>query len=251
MSFEAEFARHRLAVDRERRAGQRSGAQRQVIDPAAAVGKARAVAAQHLEIRQQMVAEGHRLRHLQVREAGQGCVDVGFGRIEQGFLQIAQQAVDVVDRVAQPEPDVGSNLVIARAAGMQALAGIADQRREAFLDVEMDVLVVEVPVEAAGLDLAGDRGHALFDGGQVGGGDDALASQHARMCQRSPDVLAPHAAIKRYGRGVTLDQVGNGFVKAPRPRCRGCWRCRRFWFCHNRAAMNQALLATKTLENQR
>jgi hypothetical protein len=69
------------------------------------------------------------------------------------LLEVAQQAVDLVDRVAQPEPDVGGHLVVARAAGVQALAGIADKRGEALLDVEMHILVIEIPVELAGLDL--------------------------------------------------------------------------------------------------
>jgi hypothetical protein len=75
------------------------------------------------------MAEGYRLRHLKVGEAGQGSGDVDFRRVEQRLLEIAQQAVDLVDGVAQPEPDVGGDLVVARAPGVQALAGIADQER--------------------------------------------------------------------------------------------------------------------------
>ena len=54
-----------------------------------------------------------------------------------------------VDRVAQPQPHVGRDLVVARAAGVQALAGIADQRGQARLDVEVHVLEVERPGERA------------------------------------------------------------------------------------------------------
>ena len=233
--FEAKFPRHGLAVDREGGAGQCGGAQRQPIDAAAAVGETLAVAAQHFEIGQQMVAEGHRLGHLQMREAGQGRVNMGFRRVEQRLLEIAQQAVDLVDGVAQPEPDVGGHLVVARATGVQALAGITDQGRETLFDVEVHILVVEIPVEAAGFDLADDRCHALLDGSQIGGGDDALPRQHARMSQRRANVLPPHATIKKYGSRITLDEFGNGFGKAARPGSLACRRNRMFWFGHNRA----------------
>ena len=68
-AVEAELARHRLAVDRKAGAGQRRGAQRQAVDPLAAVGEALGVAAEHLEVRHQVVAEGHRLRDLHMGEA--------------------------------------------------------------------------------------------------------------------------------------------------------------------------------------
>jgi hypothetical protein len=100
---------------------------------------------------------------------------------------------------------------------MQALAGIADKRREALLDVEVHILIVEVPVETAGLDLAGYRGHTLFDRREVCGRDDGLARQHAGMRQRCADVLPPHPAVEEYRSSVSLDQIGNGLGKAPRP----------------------------------
>ena len=58
---EAERQRGRLAVDRKAGAGQRGGAERAFVEPRAGVGEARAVAAQHLVIGHQMVAERHRL----------------------------------------------------------------------------------------------------------------------------------------------------------------------------------------------
>jgi hypothetical protein len=59
------------------------------------------------------------------------------------LLELAEQGGDVVDRVTQIEANVGGHLVVARAAGMQALAGIADERGQAFLDVQVHVFEVE------------------------------------------------------------------------------------------------------------
>ena len=75
--------------------------------------------------------------------------------VEQRALAAAtERASDRVDLVAQPQAQVGRDLVVARARGVQALAGVADQRGEAALDVEVHVLGVERPAEAPGVDLA-------------------------------------------------------------------------------------------------
>jgi hypothetical protein len=139
-----------------------------------------------------VVAEGDRLRHLQVREAGHRRGGVLLGEVEQGGLVGLEQRLEPVDLLAQPEADVGGHLVVARAAGVQALAGVADQRGEALLDVEMHVLVVERPLELLGLDLLLDGGHAALDGGEVVGADDAPAGpacgrgRASRGCRAGP-----------------------------------------------------------------
>jgi hypothetical protein len=62
-----------------------------------------------------------------------------LGHIHQRALQLAQQAGDQVDFAAQPQADVGGHLVVAAAAGVQALAGVAHQLRQARLDVQVHV----------------------------------------------------------------------------------------------------------------
>ncbi len=46
-----------VAIDRERRSGQRRGTKRQFVQPSPAIGQPAAVAVQHLDIGQQMMAE--------------------------------------------------------------------------------------------------------------------------------------------------------------------------------------------------
>ena len=87
--------------------------------------------------------------------------------VQQGLLQVHQQAGDQVDLVAQPQAHVGGDLVVAAAAGVQALAGIAHQLREARLDVQVHVLQIQLPVEPAGFDVLRDLRHPALDGGQV------------------------------------------------------------------------------------
>ena len=71
-----------VAVDRKAGAGQRRAAERALVQPRARIGEARAVARGHLVIGHQVVAERHRLRGLQVGEAGHDAVGMlaGAGR---------------------------------------------------------------------------------------------------------------------------------------------------------------------------
>ncbi|MNT33547.1 hypothetical protein D3C72_1694800 [compost metagenome] len=100
---------------------------------------------------------------------------------------------------------------------MQALAGIADQRGQARLDIQVDVFQVQLPFEAAGLDLALDLGHAALDPGAVGLGDDALLGQHGRVGQRTLDVEQGQALVEEHRGGVALHQVGHRFGEAGGP----------------------------------
>ena len=205
-ALEAELACDARPVDAEARAGERRGAERQAIDPRAHLAQPFPVALQHRDIRHHMVAEGHRLRDLQVGEARhhQRCVPLGLR--EQGLDEAHEQRIDGVDLGAQPEAQVGGDLVVARAPGMQALARIADQRGQAPLDVEVHVLVVERPLEAARLDLAAHLREAAHDGGHVAAREDPARAEHARVRERAGDVERREAPVESDRGGEFLDQ---------------------------------------------
>ena len=60
-----------------------------------------------------------------------------------------------VDRVADPEPQVGRDLVVAAAAGVELAADIAEAVDQRPLDVHVDVFQLLAELELAGGDLAG------------------------------------------------------------------------------------------------
>ncbi len=64
-----------------------------------------------------------------------------------------QQVADQVDLATQPQAHVGGHLVVAAAAGVQALARVAHQLGQARFDVQVHVFQVQLPLERAGLDL--------------------------------------------------------------------------------------------------
>jgi hypothetical protein len=214
---EAQRLGHAHAVDREGGAGQRGGAQRQAVDALAGVGHALGVAAEHFHVGQHVVAEGDRLRHLHVGEAGQDGVGVLFGQVGQRAAQGVQQLQHVVDGRAHVQADVGGHLVVARTAGVQALAGVADQLGQAFFDVQVDVFQVEQPFELAGVDFGADLRHAALDLGAVLRADDALGGQHFGVGQRALDVGLGQALVEEYRGGVAFDEVRDGLAEAGRP----------------------------------
>ena len=138
---EAQRRGGRLAVDRERGAGQRRGAQRQFVEPPPAIGEPAAVAPEHLDIGQQMMAEGHRLGDLEMGEARHHRRGFGLGAVDQRLLQVAHRRVEAVDRGAQPQPQIGRDLVVARARGVKPPGGRPDQLGEPRLDIQVDVFV--------------------------------------------------------------------------------------------------------------
>ena len=69
----------------------------------------------------------------------------------------ASSAVERVDRVAHPEPEVGRHLVVARARGVQPAGGRPDQLGEPALDIHVDVLERAREGEGPRLDLDSDR----------------------------------------------------------------------------------------------
>ena len=85
--------------------------------------KPAAVAPEHLDIGQQMMAEGDGLRRLQMREARHDGGGIFLGAVDQRGLQVAQHRLQPVDRVAHPQPEIERDLVVARARGMQPAAG--------------------------------------------------------------------------------------------------------------------------------
>ncbi len=112
-AVETQFTGDALAIDRVSGAGHRRRAQRQHVEPPAAIAKARGVTLHHLEVGQQVMRETHRLRHLQMRVAGHERIDVMLGQIEQAFLEGVNQRNDLIRGPAQIEPDVGCDLVVA------------------------------------------------------------------------------------------------------------------------------------------
>ena len=175
----------------------------------ARIGETPAIAPEHLHIGKEVMAEGHRLRRLQMGEArhdGRGLGERLFGK---RALQIGERLVERVDRVAHPELHVERDLVVARARRVQAPGGRPDELGEPALDIHVDVLERAREFEGPRLDFARDLVQAARDGLGVLRRDDALLGEHGGMGLGAGDVLAPQGLVEIDG-GVDLlhDRVG-------------------------------------------
>ena len=123
------------------------------LSRAARIGEAAAVARRHLDIGQQMMAEGHRLRGLQMREARHHGAGVLERLLGQRLLIGGKRRVDVVD--ARRAPRAGNRSRPGRCASARCAAARPPARsaRQPALDVHMDVFERALEVELAGLDL--------------------------------------------------------------------------------------------------
>ena len=138
--------------------------ERAFVEPLPRIGEAAAVAAEHLDIGEQMMAEGDRLRRLQMGEArhdGRGMRRRLLRRARS--CKRASSAVERVDRVAHIAG--GSRSPPGRCASAPCAAGRPAgpiSSVEPRLDIQMDVLERAREGEVAGLDLGRDlcRGRA-------------------------------------------------------------------------------------------
>ena len=193
-------------VDGVRRPRERRCTERHAIDPATTLGEALGVALQHLEPREHVVAEGSRLRGLKMRETGKHRLGFALRDFQDGSLQRADRRSDVVERLAHEQPHIGSDLIVARPSGVQALAGIADSLGEYRFDVHVHVFERGTPLEVAGLDVGEDPLEPDDDGVAILRGQHPDLGEHCRVRDRAPDVVLRKPAIEAHRFGEPLDQ---------------------------------------------
>ena len=139
---EAELGRHIVGIERERRAGQRSRTQRGDVEPVDRGQQPVDVAGQCPPVGQQVVGQQHRLGPLQMGVAGQVDVAGLEGALGQDVLEGDDLAGHLDQRAAAPQAQVGGDLVVAAAAGVQLGPDVAGELGDPALDRGVDVLVV-------------------------------------------------------------------------------------------------------------
>ncbi len=150
---EAERLRGGVAIEIERRAGDRARAERALIEPLARIGEPAAVPRRHFDIGEQVMAEGDRLGRLHMGEAGHHRVGVRLRLLGERVLKVPQCGFQIVDGVAYPQPEVGGDLVVAGARGMQPPGRRTDQLGEPAFHVHVDVFERAFESKRALLDL--------------------------------------------------------------------------------------------------
>ena len=188
-----------VAIEIEAGACKRGGSQRAFVHPALRIGEARTIAHQHLEIGEQMVTERNGLRGLQMREAGHDAVGMFFGARHES----AEHCIDPRDRAlvggAHPHAEIGRDLVVAAARGVQPSGHRADDFGQSRFHGHVDVFEVPVLGYAVALVFGGDLLQTAVDGVGVLLRDDTLPCQHRHMRATARDILAPQHLVERDG----------------------------------------------------
>ena len=215
--LEAQEFRGVFAVDRVGRAGERGGSEGRRVDAVTEVKETRTVALEHLDVGEHVVAEGHGLGNLHVREARHDDAVVLLGLRNEHFLEVFDALDDFIDFAAEVEADVGGNLVVAGASGVKALAGVADEGGKTGFNVEMNVLELELPLELAGLNLFADLSHAALDVFEVFCGNHADLFEHGCVSNGTININERHALVEVNARGVAKNKSVNRFREAAGP----------------------------------
>ena len=123
-----------------------------------------------------------------------------------------------IDLAAQVKPQVGGDLVVARARGVQALAGFARELGQPRLHIQVHILERHLPLEGPGLDFSQNLLQALHDARQVLGAQNTRRRQHRGMRERSLDVGTRKPLVEADARRVVQHELGDWLGKPPGPR---------------------------------
>ena len=198
----------KLAVQRVGGTGQCAGAQRALgVHAGGGVGKALQVAQQHRGIGHERVAKGDGLGALQVGVAGHDGGGVLSGLPADDLDELHDVGLQGVAVVPQGQADVQCHLIVAAAAGVQALAGIADAGGEGLLHKGVHILGVGVDLQFAGGQIICDGGQTVEDILTVLFRDDALLGQHGGVHAAAAHILRDHALVEPDG-GVEVVHAG-------------------------------------------
>jgi len=210
------------AVDGKARPGERPRAKRAPVARVEDGDKARDVAPKARRVREQVVPERDRLRPLEVRVARERAVGVAAAQAREDVVE----GKGVVGRGKRgfpgPEAKVGRDLVVARARGVQTLAGLAHELHEQALHAHVHVLVRRIEGKLAALRGPVDLPEPPLDGARVRRREQPGADEHARVGEAAQHVVGKERAVEREGarellhlaRGPTGEPSGPGLLHA-------------------------------------
>ncbi|MNK88119.1 hypothetical protein D3C87_1080730 [compost metagenome] len=216
----AHIERQRFPVDGVRRTRQSAAAERAGVEALEGILQTGVIPLQHLHIGQRPVGEGDRLGTLQVGVTRQHCGLVGTGGSDQPLLQRRDGAEQQLTLRLAPELEVGGDLIVARAAGVQLLAQGADGIDELALDPGVDVFGIRAQ-DLLGILLHRSEQHlhrllqfALLIAGQYTHLHQRLGPGHGAL-----DILLRQPVIEPQRIVELLEPAIGSLTEASTPKC--------------------------------
>ena len=213
---EAELLADDLAVDRIGRAGQRRRPQRAFVHAGACIVETTAVAREHFDIGEAMMAEGDRLGRLQMGEARHHRRRMRTACITSARCNSSNPA-DA--RAYRRAPRAADRLRPGRCASARcaARAGRTHDLREPGFDIEMDILQLAFESESALGNRSGDLVKPAHDRVGIGLGNDALGGKHLGMGLRACDIVIGKPFVEIDGDVYLLHDPGGAALETPAP----------------------------------
>ena len=170
-----------------------------------------------------MVAKRHRLARLEMGEARHDARGMFFGAVDQRGFERVDPVQRLVDRPAHEQFEIGRDLVVARARGVQPPAGspmICDRRCSTCMNVfERGILD-----QLARLDFLGDLPSPRSIAAASSAERMPWLGEHRGVGAAGGDILAPQSLVDR-DRGIYLaHHRGRAACKPPAPHLIGITR---------------------------
>lgn len=210
--------RHRV----QRQAGAREGTRSERADRGAVVPVPQSlqVTQQRLHVGEQPVSEGDRLGGLQMCHARCRGFHVPSGLIDQRLGQLHQPSGHATGVVAQVEPQVRGDLVVAGTAGAQLAAETAEPFQQAPLQGGVYVLVVDGRPERAGGAGGLQVVQCRQDLPQFLRVEQAGAGQDPGVCPGSGDVVRGQPPVELHAHRQPREGLGGAAGEAGSPQAR-------------------------------
>src|SRR5215475_1326256 len=138
-------------------------------------------------------------------------------QVNQGALELQDVVEDGTNLVAQVEPYIQGDLIVAAAGGVELAANGANRLDQAPLDVHVDVLPAHIKRERAALDFRLDRLQAVYNGAGLLVGDNAALGQHPAVRDTAQNIVGIEPPIEQNRGGEVFDEVMRGLVEAASP----------------------------------
>ena len=186
-------------VDRVARAGDRARPERQLVDLVEQQREPRMIAAERGGVREKEVRDEDRLRAAQVRVGRHQRVAGALGAGRQDLHERDDRLLHRRHAALQVQPQIDRDLLVARPAGVQPAAGVADARDQLALDERVHVLVVLGRGRVEERLVAAVRQHLLeprLDRGRIRWTEHAGARERLRPRQAAAHVVLEQPAIE-------------------------------------------------------
>ena len=142
------------------------------------------------------MGQAERLSPLQMGIARNHRVAMLIRLAEESLLQPMEIGIHLIQTAAQPEPQIGPDLIVATAAGVQLLPNRAKQGNQPTFNRKVNVLIGQSWIELPLGRLTADGLQPLLQLIRFGMGDDAAGGQHAGMGDGAVQILLKQGEIE-------------------------------------------------------